>query len=165
MARFPAFILLPLITAACAGPEGSPPSLGPRPVEGILDQPVYAIAPIPSASDPALAARIDRLAAEAEQGEQAFAAVYAATESAVAAAAGSGIESEPWIAAHIALSALDSARSPTTTALGDLDGMLAEQAITAQPVEIERLDAARQRVATLHENQSARYEALLARLR
>jgi hypothetical protein len=151
--------------ASCAGPEGEPPSLGPRPIEGILDAPVYAIAPVPSASDPALATRIDGLVAQAEEGEQAFLAAYPAAQSAVAAASNAAVESEAWIEANLAVSALGSARSPTTTALGELDGILAGQAASGEPAETARLAAARDRVAALHTSQSARYDALNGRLR
>ncbi|MBC2778008.1 hypothetical protein [Parasphingopyxis marina] len=159
----PLACLLALIS--CAGPEGEPPSLGPRPVEGILDAPVYAIAPVPSADDPALAARIDGLVAQAEQGEQAFLAAYPAAQSAIAAASNAAVESEAWIEANLAISALGNAGSPTTTALGELDGIFAEQAASGEPAETARLAAARDRVATLHAGQAARYDALNGRLR
>jgi hypothetical protein len=156
---------LALTFTACAGPEGEPPSLGPRPIEGILDAPVYAIAPVPSASDPALASRIAEIVGQAEQGEHAFQEAYPAAENAVAAASGAALESEAWVEAHLAVSALDSARGPTTTALGELDGILADQAATGEPAETERLLAARERVAALHASQNSRHQALNGRLR
>lgn len=154
-----------LLLAACAGPEGEAPSLAPRPIEGILDEPVRAIAPIPSASDAALAAEIDALVREAESGDRAFAEAYPAAQAAVAAAAGSGLESEAWIEAQLAVSALGSTRTGTTRALGSLDAILAEQATTGEPAETERLLAARERVAGLYEGQVGRYEALNGQLR
>ncbi|QLC24019.1 hypothetical protein HFP57_02540 [Parasphingopyxis algicola] len=154
-----------LLLASCAGPEGEAPSLTPRPIEGILDEPVRAIAPVASANDAALAAEIDALVREAEAGDRAFSQAYPAAQDAVAAAAGSSLESEAWIGAQLAVSALDSTRTDTTRALGSLDAILAEQATTGEPAETERLLAARERVAALYEAQVRRYEALNGRLR
>ncbi|MEO1168583.1 MAG: hypothetical protein AAFW97_07745 [Pseudomonadota bacterium] len=156
---------LPLILMACAGPEGEPPSLATRPIEGVLDEPVRGIAPVPSENDPALAAEIDRLVNQATAGEQDFTAAYPATRRAVDAADGSSAESESWIEAQLAVSALDAARAETITALGQLDAILADQTVRGQPAEIDRLVAARDRVATLYAAQNERYDALNARLR
>ncbi len=164
MRLFACLFLLAFAAAGCAGPEGELPSLGPRPIEGILDEPVYAIAPVPSLDDPALAARIDALRAEAQQGEQAFAAYYPTAARAVAAAQGSAPESEPWIEAHLAISALDSSRSPTGEALASLDAILAEQALAGQTAEIDALAAARDDVAALFASQAERYGRLNSNL-
>ena len=156
---------LPLAMAACAGPEGEPPSLATRPIEGILDAPVRAIAPVESASDPALAAEIDALVGQARAGNGDFTEAYPAARQAVERAVGTAVESEIWIEAQLAVSALDSARSQTIRALGALDGILAEQTASGRPAETERLLGARDEVAALYEQQNARYDALNSQLR
>jgi len=158
-------LLLPFLLIGCAGPEGEAPSLTPRPIEGVLDAPVRAIAPVQSTDDPALAAEIDALVGQAETGNAAFVAGYSAAQNAVENAAGSSIESEAWIEAQLAVSALDSVRSETVRALGSLDGILARQALTGAPSETSRLLAARERVASLYEAQNAQYDPLNAILR
>lgn len=158
-------LLLPLTTAACIATEADPPSLGPRAIEGILDEPSYAIAPVESASDPALAARIAELVAQAEAGDARFQEMSLATERAVDRAEGSAVESEAWIVAQLELSALDATRSPTTNAMGALDEILAEQAITGEPAESDALAAARARVGALYEAQAHHYAVLEASLR
>ncbi len=159
------FILIPFLLTACAGPEGRAPSLSPRPIEGILDAPTHAIAPVQSVSDSALAAEIDALVGQAEAGQTAFAAGYPAARNTAERAAGSAVESETWIEAQLAVSALDSARSATVRALGSLDGILAEQALAGTPAETNRLLAAREHVAALYAAQNAQYDPLNAMLR
>lgn len=156
---------LPILLLACAGPEGEAPSLAPRPIENILDEPIHAIEPVESTSDAALAAEIDMLVRQAESGHDTFTASFPATRDAVTAAAGRPLESESWIEAQLAVSALDSARSSTVEALGLLDGILAGQALAGAPSETQRLLAARERVAALYEEQNALYDPLNAMLR
>lgn len=147
---------------ACGVSESSPPSLAHREIEGIMNQPMRAIAPVESASDSALAARIAELVDQAEAGQADFAAALPRAQSAVGSAG--GIESESWIAAQLSLSALDSARSDTTAALAELDTILAQQTSSGQPAETERLIAARERVAALYGSQAQSYATLLSRL-
>lgn len=158
-------LAFPILLLACAGPEGEAPSLAPRPIEGILDQPVHAIEPVESVDNAALAAEIETLVGRAEAGHHTFSARYPATRDAVTAASGAALESESWIAAQLALSALDSARSSTVEALGMLDGILAEQALAGAPSETQRLLAARERVSALYEDQNALYDPLNRMLR
>lgn len=158
-------LFLLLFATACAIPEADPPSLGPRDIEGILDEPTYAIAPVESADDAALAARISELVGQAEAGNADFRAALPGTQRAVRRAQGSAAESEAWIVAQVELSALDSARSPTTTAMGALDAIFAAQAIDGTPAETERLAAARARVAELYAAQAQSYQSLQAMLR
>ncbi len=158
-----AIVLLPCALAACGIPEGEAPSLAARPIEAIADAPMRAIAPVPAASDGALASRISDLVSRAEQGQSAFAATLPRTRSAVSAAGGAG--SESWIEAQTALSALDSARSPTTSALGELDAIFAGQAVAGEPAETDRLLDARMRVTALDAEQAEQYQALLSALR
>lgn len=154
-----------LLLAGCAGPEGQPPSLSSRSIEGILDEPIRGIAPLQSSDDAALAGQIDVLVAQAEAGNTVFTSEYPITEIAIAEAAGSAVESEAWIVAQISVSALDSARSETVRALGALDAILADQALNAAPSETVRLLEAREHVAMLYDAQNTRYDRLQAQLR
>ena len=158
-------VSLTILLTACAGPEGEAPSIGSRPIEGILDAPIRGIAPVQSTSSAALSAEIDALIHQAEAGHSGFAANYPAAQNAITSAAGSAIESEAWIAAQLAISALDSARSETVRALGSLDAILAEQAVSSAPAETEKLVDARVHVARLYDDQNTRYDALNANLR
>ncbi len=161
----PVFFSPILLLAACAGPEGESPSLAPRPIEGIIDQPIRGIAPIASADDAALASQIADLVNQAEAGNQSFHAQYPDAMATVDQAIGSALESEAWIEAQLAVSALDSLRSDTVRALGGLDSILAQQTAAGEPAETERLLAARERVAALYADQNRRYDALNSRLR
>ena len=165
MIRRAAICAMPLLLLACAGPEGEPPSLGTRPIEGVLDEPTRAIAPVPSATNAALAAEIERLVNQARAGDSDFDAAYPSARQAVDMAAGRPAESEAWIEAQLAVSALDSARAETITALGALDTILAEQTVRGEPAEIDRLVDARDQVAALYASQNERYDSLNGRLR
>jgi len=160
-----ALALTTFALAACAAPEGDPPSLGPRVIESVIDRPVRAIAPVAVASDAALAARIAELVSEAERGESAFRDELASARRTVSRAAGSAPESESWIEAQMAVSALDRTRTPTASALGALDGILSDQTLTGEPAETTRLLAARERVAALYARQAESFDALLNGLR
>jgi len=161
----PVFLTSILLLAACAGPEGESPSLAPRPIEGVVDEPIRGITPVTSAQDPALAGQIAQLVDQAEAGNRAFTIQYPEAVAAVDQATGSALESEAWIEAQLAVSALDSLRSETVRALGGLDSILAHQTLAAEPAETERLLAAREHVAALYDDQNRRYDALNSRLR
>ena len=124
-ARAPLAILVPLLVAAgCAAP-GPYPSLAPRPAEKAYAEDADERKPTPQPDDPALAAEIDRLAAEARAGAADFDAALPAAQAAAAAAGGAG--SDSWIEAQQALSRLESARARTTAALADLDRLAVER--------------------------------------
>src|SRR3982751_3896982 len=118
--------LLCLCLSACTTPpSGREPSLAPRAAEAIDPR-----VPIPSEiiagpADPALAARIAALLAEARNGDAQFQAAVPNAEQ-QAASAGPA-QSESWIAAQQALSALIATRAPVTKAIGDLDGLASAQ--------------------------------------
>lgn len=157
------FLLVPTAAlTACAVAESNPPSLAHREIEGILDEPIRAIAPVDSTSDATLAQRIDALVAQAQSGQRAFDSALPAARSRAQAARGAAIESESWIAAQLALSALDGTRVDTANALGELDSIFARQAASGDYVETAKLSSARERVLALYEAQTSAYEALLA---
>ena len=160
-------LLLPLaLTAtACVSAKADPPSLGARPIEGVLDRPTRGIAPVASADDPALAGQIAEIVAQAESGDSEFQAALPAARRAVESARGAPAESESWIVAQLQLSVLGGKRSKTTTALGALDEIFGGQAIAGAPADTAALEAARTRVGALYRGQAEAYDALAEQLR
>src|SRR4029453_11074095 len=152
-AAFPALLL-----AACIVPQTGEPSLAPRAAEAIDPR-----VPIPSEvvagpTDPALAATIADLRDQARAGDAAFleAEVDAVRLTAVAGPA----QSEGWVAAQQAVSAMISARAPLTKAMADLDalaaarlaatgGILPGDLAAIQQAQIELSAKAAQQVAPL----------------
>ena len=175
--------LLPTIAAAalvagCAA-QGPFPSLAPRAVEqelsgaplppciegGQAAEPAPATEPVPAptVADPALVARIDQLLAAARQGDSAFIEAIAAADRAIAKAGDAG--SETWIAAQIAVSEAEMARTPTATALAELTALaLEETAERDNPLDQQAVDQATEEVRSLADRQTGRLEALKASL-
>lgn len=121
-------IVLPL--AGCAATGGDYPSLAPRPVEQGAAAPAAAEPPAAPPANPALPAETAAILAAADKGHAAFLAQLGSARAAIEAARGKEAGSEAWVAAQVALSTLDAARSPVLAALADLDalriGMLQE---------------------------------------
>lgn len=140
----PRAILLPLLAlAACGAPAGYP-SLAPRPIERLSTaEPAPAPAvPAPAVPlPPALAQAVE----QALRGHAAFEAARAAQAPRIARGRGAAVGSEPWIAAQQALSVLEAARGPVTTALAALDAARTAgggAAVEAACAEVEALAAA-----------------------
>lgn len=114
-------VLAVLLLSACTTPAVNAPSLAHRPAEDIdprLPVPEPVLSTIPN---PALARQLEELVAQAEQGDTAFEAALPAARQAASAA---GVEqSESWIAAQQALSALIGLREPVTRAAADVDAL------------------------------------------
>jgi len=155
-----------MVTAAgCSAPPNAAPSLAPRAAEAIDPRvPVVGgidVRPV----DPALAARLAQLIAQANSGDSAFRTAAADAER-LAALAGAR-ESESWIAAQQALSALIAARAPTTRALGDIDAVAATTLQTKgglAPADLAAIEAAAAKVGALDRVQSQIVDALQRRL-
>ncbi|MBA2467240.1 MAG: hypothetical protein H0V46_06520 [Sphingomonas sp.] len=158
-------ILATLVLGACTTPAGTGPSLAPRSAESIDPRiPVVSNA-VPQPVDPALARRLSDLVARARQGEGAFA--NAAGEARRRAAGAGPPQSESWIAAQQALSAVVAARAPTTGALGDVDAIAAE-ALALQggmaPADLRAIEAAAAQIGAIDRRQSRTIDELQARL-
>lgn len=166
------------LVAGCAA-QGPFPSLAPRAVERELSgaplppciegaeaaeaAATSAPVPAPTVADPALVARIDQLLAAARQGDSAFGEALAAADTAASRAGDSG--SESWIAAQIALSEAEMARTPTATALAELTALaLEERAGPANPLDRQAIERATEEVRSLADRQTERLEALKASL-
>lgn len=147
--RLPIVLALSAMTSAC-GLSSDYPSLAPRPEElGQSPQPkAAATAPLPP--DPQLAPMLDKLLASAQSGDAAFRAAAARTEQVVERAGGEG--SDSWIEAQLALSRLESARTPTTVAAAELETLTRtriEEAPSAAKADVGAIMAAADQVRTL----------------
>ena len=159
-----AIVMLGLL-GACSTPSGPYPSLAPRAAEAIDPR-----VPIPNEvrigpADANLRARLSALIDQAQAGDSQFEAAAANAER-LAQAAGSP-QGESWVAAQQALSAAQAARGPTTRALGDIDGIAAaalEQRGGIPPGNLAAIQAAAERVTEIDRRQSARIDAIEARL-
>ena len=153
------------LAAGCATPPGNPPSLAPR-AAAVIDPRV----PIPNEviagpADSNLSARLAGLIDQARVGDSAFQGAAAEAER-LAQAAGTQ-QSESWVVAQQALSAAQSARAPTTRALGDIDEIAAtalEQQGGLPPGNLAAIKAAASTVSAIDNRQSARIEAIGNRL-
>jgi hypothetical protein len=151
--------------AACSTPPVTAPSLAPRAAEAIdprvpVDNPVRS-GPV----SPGLAAHLAALLDQVQAGNAAFNDVAAVAERAASAAGAPG--SESWISAQQALSAAQSARGPTTRALGDIDGLAATALATKGGMSAADLDAIRSaasKAAEVDRAQAGRIKSLEARL-
>jgi hypothetical protein len=153
--------VLPLLAlaAGCAAP-GPYPSLAPRPAEKAYAEDAEERKPTPQPDDPALAAEIDRLLAEARAGAEAFDSALPAARSAASAAGAAG--SDSWIEAQQALSRLETARARTTAAVADLDRLSVERqsAGTLGEGDSERLRRAAEEVQAVSAAQADRLQKL-----
>jgi hypothetical protein len=157
--------LLPLLLAACSTTEPGEPSLAPRAAEAVDPR-----VPIPSdviagPADPALAASIADLLNQVRSGDAAFQANAADAER-LAAAAGPP-ESESWIAAQEALSALIAARAPVAKAVADLDGLASSRLAASGgilPGDLAAIQAAADEAGAVGEREAATIQRLQAML-
>ncbi len=156
---FPAALTL---LAACSN-QAVGPSLSKRPIENLpLGEP-QSVAEAPAAADAGLQGQITTLLAQAREGEIAFAALLPRAR---AAAAGAGAEgSERWISAQQLLSAAESARTPSTRALGELDRLISARVFEGSDSGLAELQAAQAEVAALVEEQQRAVDALRERIR
>lgn len=159
MRRLPIFA--PMLLAAVAA-QAAPPSLAKRPVEDkSMAEPQRTVAP-PAPADAPLTAQIAELVDKAEDGQRAFAALLPRAQSAAAAAAGEG--SESWIAAQQLLTALESARAPSTSALSEIDTLIATRLDDGSEDGLTELQAADTRLSALAEAQQKELDGLRGRI-
>ena len=157
--------LLSLLLTACATTQPGEPSLAPRAAEAIDPR-----VPIPSEvvagpADAALVAQIADLLAQVRSGDAAFQAAAQSAES-LAGAAGPP-QSESWIAAQQAVSALVAARAPVTKALADLDDLASTRLAASGgilPGDLLAIQAATAEAGEIGEREVATIDRLQARL-
>ena len=164
--RSPLFVAFPALALAIAGctPEpGGYPSLLPRPIEkqslAEPERPAQVAVP-----DAALDARIAEVTARLQSGNQRFAAAAQEAEAKVAVARGVPEGSDAWLNAQTALSALDSLRAPTLTAVAELESMASERGMAGKPAypALDSAVAAAGAMATAQGDRIGALEAALA---
>ena len=97
-----------LVLPACAADTANYPSLARRPAErAASNTPTAAPAPVPTAPDAELPARLAALIEQAREADTRFASRRAEAERAVAAGGGAAPGSEAWAVASVALADLD----------------------------------------------------------
>ena len=155
---------LALLLSACATTPASEPSLAPRAAEAIDPR-----VPIPSEvvagpADPALTAGIAALLAQVRGGDAAF--QDAAREAERLAAAAGAAQSDSWILAQQAVSAMVAARAPVTGALADLDALAAARLASGgmQPGDLAAIKAASAEAGAVSEGEAAAIDRLQAQL-
>ena len=157
--------LLPLLLSACTTPPTSEPSLAPRAAEAIDPRVPIPDEVVAGPADPALAARIAELMAEIRAGDAAFEAISGQAEQ-LAASAGPA-QSESWIEAQQALSALIAARAPVARAMADLDALAATR-VTATagilPGDLAAIQAAGSEAGAINQRHAELIDRLQARL-
>ena len=155
---FPSLLLL---LTACAD-QSVGPSLSKRAIESLPLTEPQTEAEAPAAADPATRARIAALLAQAREGQTAFASLLPRARQAADSA---GAEtSESWIAAQQLLSAAESARAPSSRALGELDALIAAQVHGGSDQGLAELQAAQSEVAAVVEDQQRAIDALRERI-
>ena len=163
--RFAAILAAAGLVAGCAV-EGPFPSLAPRAVEfEALDDEAPPPAPL-IPSDPATAARIQALVAQARAGEAAFEAEIGTAQRLAAQAGAAG--SEGWVAAQQALSRAQGARGATMIALGELDALavrLAAAKPSASQADIAAALAAIEAVGAIAARQQEAIDAVRSSIR
>ncbi len=157
--------LLCLVLSACATQQSGEPSLAPRAAEAIDPRVPIPSEVIAGPADPALAARIAQLLTEVRSGDSAFQAVAVEAER-LAAAAGPA-QSESWIEAQQAVSALVAARAPVSKATADLDELAAARLAASGgmlPGDLAAIEAAMREAGAVAEREAAMIDRLQAQL-
>ena len=154
---------------ACATPQGEYPSLAVRDVERAegefaTGEPARLdVPPLDIDLADGLEGRLAALISAAQDAHAEFTDVAPRAERLVAVARGSGIGSDSWAAAQVALAELDSARSRAAVPLGDLDVLYAAARIAAE--DSAAIEAARNQVIALVGEEDATLETLRGRMR
>lgn len=154
-----------LFLSGCAGGagQGSYPSLARRAIER-APAATPAPPPPPVAADPALDADVARYLAQAEMGAAAFDRAYPAAQRSAHAANIAAVSSEPWVAAQLAISGLESARNDSVSALASLDTLYVQRqgaiANGDASAGVEAIEQARTRALAIVDGQNDRIDAL-----
>jgi len=157
-------LALVMTIAACAAPRGYP-SLAPRAAEGVDPRVPIDATESPGTVDPRTASALAAAVASARGGTTAFDRLAQAAE-ARAAAAGPR-QSESWITAQQALSALGAQHGVTTNAAANIDAIAAEKIDETRwlvPATRAAIEAAAAEVGAINDRQSATIDRLGARL-
>lgn len=158
---------LALLLSGCAGAPTTYPSLAKRSIENAtIAEP--APNPPPVAADAELLARLATLSGQVDAGSAKFETAYTVTDRAVRAAAGSAVASDAWVSAQQAISALESARNDSVSALASLDVLYVERSNAVADDQarggLTEIDATRGTALAIVDSQNDRIDALKGRL-
>ena len=159
--------LLPLsalLLSACATTNPNEPSLAPRAAEAIDPRiPVGVDAP-PASADPALVAQLAALAVGVRDDIAAFEAAAPGTQRLVDAAGAP--QSESWIDAQQAVSALQALRGPLANAIAEIDELASSRVEkgTLTAGDLAAIEEARRDLGTTNDRQAALVAAMTDRL-
>ena len=153
-----------LVLSACSTPQSGAPLLAPRAAEAIDPRVPIPNEIVAGPADPALAARIAGLMAEVRAGDAAFQAAALDAERLTVAAGPA--QSESWIEAQQAVSALVAARAPVARAIADLDELAAARVASGGmlPGDLRALEAATSQAGAIGESEAAVIDRLQAQL-
>ena len=116
-----------LLLPACSAPSGEFPSLERRPFETETPVAEPAAPARPVKLSGALAAKVEAIMSKHGVANANFTKALPAMQRTAAGAAGRSPGSEAWVNAHLVLSRLDKSRADSVVALGELDGLIADQ--------------------------------------
>lgn len=155
--------LLLLSLAACqTADDGEYPSLAIRDAERVTGTLQPAVPYVPPPTPPAVSDRLAQLAGEVASAHSLFEREAPAARNAVNAARGSGLGSDAWSVAQVALAGLESARSRAMIALADLDRLYV--AAATEGGELTRIAAARDAAIAQVEAENATISSMLGAL-
>lgn len=117
----------------------------------------------PRAADAALLAQLSSFEAQAQAGQGAFVQQRPKTTAKILAARSVPMQSEMWVDAQQALSALEAARGPTLIARGALDHLAIHAMATGSPGALE-IETTQKRVAALADEQDSALQNLAENL-
>lgn len=117
--------VLGLSLSACAMQSGDFPSLSKRPYEDVpaIDDTAAPPSPQIEALPAALRNAVNAAIQQSNAAHQTFLAGLPKVQQSVSAARGAAPSSESWVAAQVELSSLEMERSPSVSALADIDSL------------------------------------------
>ena len=153
------------LLGACSKSTLNPPSLAPRAAEKIDPRIPVQHPIVKRGANLTLAGKLAALLNEAEQGDAAFREALGPAQRAVGAAGKS--RGESWVTAQQEISALQSARAPTTRAAAAIDALAGDAIKADSGIDADELDAiqrASQEADAMAARQASEIAALSARL-
>ncbi|BAK64771.1 hypothetical protein SLG_00960 [Sphingobium sp. SYK-6] len=170
LAAFLALFALGSLNAhAQTSESGRYPSLAKRPAESRDRQPPEPAPVQPASVDAALATQVSQLAEKASGADAAFRKQLDQGRSLVSAARNAAPESEAWVAAQMAVSALDGARYESIAALASLDTLHVERQNNEDSgrvmADLATIDPVRMQVLALVDAQNDALDSLRGALR
>ncbi|HEY9091302.1 hypothetical protein [Parasphingorhabdus sp.] len=163
--------VLGLSLSACAMQSGDFPSLAKRPYED--DPAIEEMVPTPAPEITALPADLGNAVSAAirqsNMAHQAFLGSLPSARQRVLAAQGAAPSSESWVVAQMELSSLEMDRSPSVSALADMDLLyrqrLSDEVEGAQPGGAALVAESRDKIESQVASQQREIESLRSRLR